>query len=76
MTRDEALALVNKELDLALKKHSKIHSPHEGWAIINEELCELWAEVMNKEEFRRGYKLKEEAAHTAVTAIRFLIELC
>jgi len=76
MTKDAALALVSKELDLAIAKHSKINSAHEGWAIIYEELTELWAEVMAKEEHRKGYKLREEAAHTAVTAIRFLMELC
>jgi hypothetical protein len=37
--------LVKRELERARLKHKKANSPHEGYAIIKEELEEFWAEV-------------------------------
>lgn len=58
------------------------HSFHEGYAVILEELDELWDEVKKKRDFpneeQRLYAIKQmriEAIHVAAMALRFAAEL-
>ena len=61
------------QLEKAKTKHPIFPSnPSEGLSIITEEIGEL-AEAINDMETKE--RLKEEAAHVAVTAIRFIEEL-
>lgn len=47
------------------------HSSHEGYAILAEELDELWEEVKKKS---RNYKNEyKEAAHVACVAVRYMM---
>ena len=41
----QVLAEVQAELERAVAKHGPMRGPHEGWAVIYEELDELWDEV-------------------------------
>jgi hypothetical protein len=53
-------ALVTSELQNARRHHAAINSLHEGWAVIYEELDELWDIArMRKEDRNRGDVLKE-----------------
>ena len=58
------------ELNKATTKHGPFHSTHEGYAVIKEELEELWDEVKvnNKE------KARLEAIQVAAMAIRFIMD--
>ena len=62
-----------EEAILACKEWEPFNSVHEGYAVILEELDELW------EECKRGASdqqlLREEAIHVAAMAIRFIAEL-
>lgn len=61
---------VLEQLEKAKAKHPIFPSnPADGLSIIAEELGEL-AEAINDQQSRE--RMKEEAAHVAVTAIRFL----
>ena len=42
------------EIKKARSKHAAIHSLHEGWAVIREELDELWEHVRRKETDHSG----------------------
>lgn len=68
---------IHEDLKKAIKdaesKYSEYNSYHEGFAIIAEEVDELWDEVKEKEHNR--LKLYNEAMHVACTAIRFM-KLC
>jgi NTP pyrophosphatase (non-canonical NTP hydrolase) len=49
------------------------HSPHEGYAVIKEELDELWDEIRNGEDKEN---MKKEAIQVAAMALRFIIDVC
>jgi hypothetical protein len=74
MKKKTALRLVKEELDRATKQHAAFNSPHEGYAVILEEVDELWAEV--KANNGQGHRGTTEAVQTAAMAIRYLIDLC
>lgn len=67
---------ITDELDRALRKYDKFNSPHEGIAVIEEELFELWQEVRRKPKKRRLKKMEHEAVQLAAMAIRFRMECC
>lgn len=66
-------AEVYNEVLKAVGKHAPMHSPHEGWAVIQEELDELWDEV--KADRGRMLSARKEAIQVAATAIRYLVDL-
>lgn len=57
------------EIKKAESKFSEYNSPHEGYAIIAEELDELWDEVKEKDQHQ--LRMYNEAIQVACTAIRF-----
>lgn len=71
-----ALADVMRELERAMTLHPKPqNSPHEGWAVIFEELDELWDEV-KKKGGGRDQQAYIEAKQVAAMAIRYMLEVC
>jgi len=71
MNYKEIINDVIEEVARAEKKHPPYRSSHEGYAIIKEEVDELWDEVKRKDQnYLREYT---EAKHIACTAIRFMI---
>lgn len=74
MIRKIAQAAIDAEYTRALNKFGAFNSPHEGYAVILEELDELWDEIkrkrMNKEAVRK------EAVQVAAMALRFLTNCC
>lgn len=67
---------VSEELDAALRKRKKLNSAHEGYAVILEELDELWDEIKVRQSKRRPKKMKREAIQVAAIAMRFVLEVC
>lgn len=65
---------VEKELGTAFKKFKPFNSPHEGYAVILEELDELWDEV--KTNPQNMDLVRAEAIQVAAMAIRFIYDLC
>jgi hypothetical protein len=68
-----AVVEVIQELGEATNKFGSFASTHEGYAVIKEELDELWDKVKvnaSKEE------LRGEAKQVAAMGIRFMIDLC
>lgn len=67
---------VREELERALVKFPPFHSAHEGWAIIKEELDELWEVVrLNQSTAGRNDRLRKECIQVAAMAMRFLLEM-
>jgi hypothetical protein len=64
--REEALA--------ATLRYPPFHSAHEGYAIIKEELDELWTEVKAKDQ--NVARMREEAMQVGAMALRFMVEVC
>ncbi len=68
---DLALSLVREEVIRAIKKFPEFNSSHEGYAVIAEELDELWDEVKRD----RPDLAREEAVQVAAMAVRFLTDI-
>lgn len=71
--RDRVLELVDVELGRALNKFPSFNSPHEGWAVIREELDELWEHV--KANTGDGALARTEATQVAAMALRYVLDL-
>lgn len=62
---------VQKELErLRIKTPSPVHSSHEGWALIQEEVDELWDEVKKKNKNRDYNAMYNELVQIAARAQR------
>lgn len=63
---------IMKELKKAIKKFKSFNSFHEGYAVIKEELDELWNEIKNKKQDKN--KIKNECIQTAAMCLRMLYD--
>ena len=73
--RVHAVAQVVKEYTVATNTYPSFHSPHEGFAIILEEVDELKAEVFKKQTEHDVDAMQKEAKQIAAMAIRFMVDL-
>jgi len=70
------LFTVEEEYLQASKKYPKFNSTHEGYAVIKEEVDELWDLVKANKGLKGNSELKKEAIQIAAMAIRFIEDLC
>lgn len=63
------------ELEFASSKFPPMNSPHEGLAIIQEEIFELQIEVYKQHDVRTKMMMRHEAMQVAAMAIRFMLDL-
>lgn len=68
-----ALANIRDEVVLAYGKFKPFNSPHEGYAVILEELDELWDEV--KGNTGRHESARVEARQIAAMAVRYMLDV-
>lgn len=66
---------VTREFSRATELNGTFNSAHEGYAVILEELDELWQEVKLKERLRSKEKMRIEAIQVAAMAVRFVHDL-
>lgn len=68
---DAALVAIREEVLSAMDRFAPFNSPHEGYAVILEEVDELWQEV------KHGSRTSAhpEAVQVAAMAVRFLVDL-
>jgi predicted oxidoreductase (fatty acid repression mutant protein) len=68
-----AYSEVTGELRRALALYPRpFNSPHEGYAILREEVDELWDEVKQRE--RSKVAMRKEAKQVAAMAIQFMMD--
>lgn len=67
---DEAAA----ELAKARAKFARFNSAHEGYAVLKEEVDELWDEV--KDRHANKDNMRKEAIQIAAMALRFVEDVC
>lgn len=70
MTPGDLGRLAADELARAQDLHSPMASAHEGYAVLLEELDELWEEVRKKHPDKQ--RMREEALQVAAMALRFV----
>lgn len=66
------LEMVSAELDWACENHKPFNSAHEGYAVILEEVEELWDEVKKKRAERSVEAMRMECIQIAAMALRFI----
>ena len=71
----QIMAEVQQELHRAQSLYPSFSSPHEGYAIILEELDELWDEIKLRKDLRDTRTMRKEAIQVAAMAIRFLLDV-
>lgn len=72
----QALTEVEEEVIFAARKFPEFNSAHEGFAVLKEEVDELWEEVRAKQGTRDPGKLRKEAVQVAAMALRFILDVC
>lgn len=77
MTNEEAIAAATAELQRAQSRFGPYASAHEGYAVILEELDELWTEVKDNKRLPEEQRaaLRGECVQVAATALRFMVDL-
>lgn len=65
-----------KEYTDAANGYPNFHSAHEGFAILKEEVDELWEHVKVKQGKRNVKAMRKEAVQVAAMAIRFILDVC
>ena len=73
MELERALSLVEGEYLRATSKFGAFHSRHEGFAVLKEEVDELWDEIKTNASSDR---VRDEAVQVAAMAIRLLADCC
>ena len=77
---DAAIAGIAAEVAIAQNKYPRFNSGHEGYAVLLEEVEELWEVVRNHHagvDDDQGYRLRlrAEATQVAAMAVRIILEL-
>ena len=80
MIRDEKLVYeILRELRAARAQHGPMHGPHEAWAVIYEEVDELWDLVRLKKDQQQHMAIKSamkrECIQIAAMAMRAILDL-
>ena len=70
---DIAMSLIRDELEGATRKFGNFASAHEGYAVIKEELDELWEEVRRKN--KNTFSMTTESIQVAAMGARFLVDV-
>jgi len=75
MDMEQVLSEVRTEVIRASNKYPPFNSEHEGYAVLLEEVDELWVEVKKNPKTRDLAKVRAEAIQVAAMAVRFLKDL-
>jgi len=75
MIPEEAIGRILMEYDRATKMHGPFANSHTGYAVILEELEELWAEIKKRRHERSVEELTKEATQVGAMVVRFMVDL-
>ena len=65
---------IAKEVERAIQLYEPFHSLHEGYAVLKEEVDELWDQVKVKQGSRWPGAVKDECIQIAAMAVRIIID--
>lgn len=75
---EDAILAASRELQRARERFAPMASAHEGYAVILEEVEELWAEIKRDKRptVERIARMQHEAIQVAAMGTRFLVDCC
>lgn len=74
---DSLYSLIVGEMEYAVANFGSFHNAHEGYAVLLEEVDELWDEIKkNQNTPDRLKNIKKEALQVATMAIRLIHDCC
>jgi hypothetical protein len=71
-----AANLIFEEYKRATLLFKPFNSAHEGYAVIKEELEELWGEIKKRRSIRSRDVMRAEAVQVGAMALRFILDIC
>lgn len=74
-TYEEIISEVAFEIDTSRNKHKPFNSSHEGYAVLLEELDEVWEEIKKSKHYILSNEAKQELIQVAAVAMRMINEL-
>ena len=75
MTKKQIAHDVNTELECAMSRYTSFHSNHEGFAVIKEEVDELWDLIKQDKGIVATDEMRKECIQIAAMSIRFILDL-
>lgn len=76
MTPKKSLNLIESEYNRASNLYPEFHSNHEGYAVLKEEVDELWDAIKASKEIRGNDHIKHELIQIGAMVVRYLDNLC
>lgn len=71
-----AITDILAELEKAMGNFAPMNSAHEGFAVLAEEVDELWGHVKTNQGKRDIAAMRKECIQIAAMAVRFAVEVC
>jgi len=75
MKPEESAKKMIDEFNRAEKLYPKFHSNHEAYAVILEELDEVWDEIKKSKDIKANESIKKELIQVGAMVIRYLDNL-
>lgn len=76
MKPKESLEAIETEFLRASDLYPDLHSNHEGYAVIKEEVDELWDEVKKSKDTKGNERIRHELIQIGAMVVRYLDNLC
>ena len=76
MEVNEALQAIKSEFERSNKLYKSFNSNHEAYAVILEELDEVWDEIKKSKEVTGNEAMKKELIQVGAMVVKFLDNLC
>lgn len=76
MKIDQSLKLIETEFLRASDLYPDFNSNHEGYAVIKEEIDELWDEIKKTKDTKGNNQIRHELIQIGAMVVRYLDNLC
>ena len=76
MKPNTSFKLIEDEFLRASDLYPDLHSNHEAYAVIKEELDELWDEIKKQKGIRGNKQIRNELIQIGAMVVRYLDNLC
>ena len=76
MTVQSILGSILKEFNRANTLYSAFHSNHEAYAVILEELDEVWDEIKKSKDVKGNEQIRNELIQVAAMCVKYIENLC